>query len=212
MNNHLSSNHQPAEILTEIRRRGEPTFGEESSFHPLEEIVAQIDSSVSLTQAEQVPAKTADQTATKTRQEKYFIFSLSGGSYAVPISHMQEVGTILRTTPLPGTPVWLKGLSSLRGTIISIVDCGAYFHLQRNVSLNDCRLCVVSTKGNDVTTGLIVDRIEGMLYCDESQIRAPGEFVQDRVSPWLNGVYEHEGRLVNMLNVERLLHSLDSIF
>jgi purine-binding chemotaxis protein CheW len=125
---------------------------------------------------------------------------------------MQEVGTILRTTPLPGAPVWLKGLSSLRGTIISIVDCGAYFHLQRNASLNECRLCVVSTEGNGITTGLIVDRIEGMLYCDESRIRAPGELVQDRVSPWLNGVYEHEGRLVNMLNVERLLHSLDSIF
>ncbi|MBL8203956.1 MAG: chemotaxis protein CheW [Blastocatellia bacterium] len=180
----------------------------------LENIIAQIDQSI--TDARPSPSgasstflATMHPSAASKPQGKYIIFSLADNRYAVPINQVLEVGEPQRITPVPNVPDWVLGVTNLRGDIISVVDCGAFLNLHEKITLEMSSMCVVRNKKRNLTTSLMVDRIEGMLNLAEDLIVLPKASLGDRLIPYLQGVYDHEGHLLNVLNLEGLLSSME---
>jgi chemotaxis signal transduction protein len=101
------------------------------------------------------------------------------------------------------------GVTNLRGDIVSVVDCGAFLHLHEKSAVEMSSMCVVRNQRRSLVTSLIVDRIEGMLNLSGDIIALPENALEDRVVPYLQGVYEHGGQLLNILNLEGLLSSLE---
>ena len=147
-------------------------------------------------------------TESKT-QGKYIVFSLADARYAVPIGQVLEVSEPQRITPVPNVPEWVIGVTNLRGDIISVVDCGAFLHLHEKIALEMSSMCVVRNKKRDLITSLVVDQIEGMLNLAEDLIILPEASLGDRLIPYLQGVYDHDGHLLNVLNLEGLLSSME---
>lgn len=180
----------------------------------LENIIAQIDQSITNarpTSSGASPAflATMQPSAASKPQGKYIIFSLADNRYAVPINQVLEVGEPQRITPVPNVPDWVLGVTNLRGDIISVVDCGAFLNLHEKITLEMSSMCVVRNKKRNLTTSLMVDRIEGMLNLAEDLIVLPKASLGDRLIPYLQGVYDHEGHLLNVLNLEGLLSSME---
>lgn len=175
----------------------------------LETIIAQIDQSISTTRSTQPAAATTSPSAAMRSQGKYIVFSLADAQYAVPISQVLEVGEPQQVTPVPNVPDWVMGVTNLRGDIISVVDCGAFLNLHDKIALEMSSMCVVRNKKLNLTTSLIVDRIEGMLNVAEELIILPEASMGDRLIPFLHGVYDHDGHLLNVLNLEGLLSSME---
>lgn len=144
--------------------------------------------------------------------EKYLLFSLAEARYAIPVGNLLEVAKPESVTPLPRGPDWLKGMTSLRGEILSVIDCRALFRLGAQAPGGQTRLCVVATCSREITTALLVDRIEGMIQLAADQLSEPPGSVENQMLPFLSGVSEHKGRRVSLLNLERLLHSLETEF
>lgn len=136
---------------------------------------------------------------------KYLLFALAGENYALPIGNLLEVDQPPVVTPLPRGPHWLAGVTNLRGEIISVIDCRAWFGLARQVH-DQRRLCVVATRERDLTSGLLVDQVAGMIYLAAAQLHAPS----DSFTPFLSALAEHEGRTLKVLDAESLLRSLDT--
>ena len=185
------------------------------SSHSLEDIIALLDQSVD----DQRLAGRAKTAATATGQQsqaqktlatqgKYIIFSLAETKYAVPINQVMEVGEPQRITPVPNVPTWVLGVTNLRGEIISVVDCGAFLNLPEKLSPEISSVCVVRNKRRDLMTSLVVDQIEGMMSVSEDLISLPEMPFENRVEPYLHGVYEQNGNLLNILNLEGLLSSM----
>ncbi len=144
-----------------------------------------------------------------TRGEKYFVFSLAETRYAIPFGNLVAVERPPHVTPLPGVPKWLAGVANHGGEIISIVDCRAIFRVDTPPRPDQQCLCIVATGDKEITTGLLVDRMEGLsgLPADQPGSQAgPGGH---QVSPYVRGVYEDQGHSLRILNVEKLLRSLD---
>lgn len=179
----------------------------------LETIIAQIDQSISTTRSAQLAARpeasSTSPSAPLRSQGKYIVFSLAEAQYAVAISQVLEVGEPQRVTPVPNVPDWVMGVTNLRGDIISVVDCGAFLNLHDKIALEMSSMCVVRNKKLNLTTSLIVDRIEGMLNVAEELIILPEASLGDRLIPYLHGVYDHDGHLLNILNLEGLLSSME---
>ncbi len=178
----------------------------------LETIIAQIDQSIATTRSAPFATRPefTNQTAMAPRsQGKYIIFSLAEARYAVPINQVVEVGEAQRITPVPNVPDWVMGVTNLRGDIISVVDCGAFLDLHDKITPEMSCMCVVRNKKLNLTTSLMVDRIEGMLNLTEDLIVLPQASLGDRLIPYLQGVYDHEGHLLNVLNLEGLLSSME---
>jgi purine-binding chemotaxis protein CheW len=208
--------------MTNETLKNMPTAGDElvpmepkSNAVALETIIAEIDQSIAgQPQRAPTPAAAASAFGTgalavSTRQGKYIIFSLAEARYAVPISQVIEVGEPQRITPVPNVPEWVLGVTNLRGDIISVVDCGAFLHLHEKIILEMSSMCVVRNKTRNLTTSLMVDRIEGMLNLAEDLIALPEASLGDRLIPYLQGVYDHDGHLLNVLNLEGLLSSME---
>lgn len=180
----------------------------------LETIIAQIDQSIATTRLVQASPRpdaiATRQAAAATRsQGKYIVFSLAEARYAVPIHQVLEVGEPQRITPVPNVPDWVMGVTHLRGDIISVVDAGAFLHLHEKSLPEMSSMCVVRNKKRNLTTSLMVDQIEGMLNLTEDLIVLPEASSGDRLIPYLQGVYEHEGQLLRVLNLEGLLSSME---
>jgi purine-binding chemotaxis protein CheW len=179
----------------------------------LETIIAEIDQSITGAHSATAPATTSGRTgppsAPLAAQGKYIIFSLAEAHYAVPINQVLEVGEPQRITPVPNVPDWVLGVTNLRGDIISVVDCGAFLHLHDKITPEVSSMCVVRNRQRNLTTSLMVDRIEGMLNLAEDLIVLPQASLGDRLLSFLHGVYEHDGQMLNVLNLEGLLSSLE---
>ena len=179
----------------------------------MEAVISQIDREVQTTSPNfqrvtaSVPSgKTAKSQAT---QSKFIIFSLGGSKYAVPIQQVLEVGEPQRITPVPNVPDWVLGVTNLRGDIISVVDCGAFLNLHEKASLTLSSMCVVRNKRQDMVTSLMVDNIEGMLNLEEQFIAQPEASDNNQMLAFLQGIYEHGEQLLNVLNLEGLLSSME---
>ena len=180
----------------------------------LENIIAQIDQSIAdirpaRPDASSSSSLTGQPSAPAKAPGKYIIFSLADARYAVPISQVLEVGEAQSITPVPNVPDWVLGVTNLRGDIISVVDCGAFLHLHDKITLEMSSMCVVRNQKRNLTTSLMVDRIEGMLNLAEDLMILPGASLGDRLIPYLQGVYDHDGQLLNVLNLEGLLSSME---
>ena len=149
------------------------------------------------------------ETAASTGQEQYIIFALDRVEYAVSITNIMEIGRPLEITWMPNVPEWLLGVANLRGDIISVVDLRTFLGLPRNEFQENGRLLVTQSHNEDMTVGLIVDRVTGLGSLQTGRIGAPTAPIEDQVAPYLRGVYEHEGRLLVVLNLDKLLLSAE---
>lgn len=181
------------------------------ALNALEQIITGIDQALAqqpttpLVRVSQAPPESAPKLAAPG---KYIVFSLAAARYAIPINHVVEVGDSQPITPVPNAPLWVLGVTNLRGDIISVVDCGVFLNLHEKSIVEISSMCVVRNKKRDLTTSLIVDRIEGMLNLSAAIMPVPENNWHDEVVPYLQGIYEHQGQLLRVLNLEGLLTSM----
>ena len=61
--------------------------------------------------------------------EKFLLFDLGKEAYGIPILRVNEIIGMTEITPIPRTPVYMKGIINLRGRIIPVLDLSLKFGL-----------------------------------------------------------------------------------
>jgi purine-binding chemotaxis protein CheW len=150
-----------------------------------------------------VPTKQAGQAG----EEQHVIFELAGTEYAAHIDNVTEIGEPLDATLVPNVPSWVLGVANLRGDIISVVDMRTFLGVEAAGYGQENRMVVAQARDEELTTGLIVDRVSGIRHLDMGQISEPTAPIDDQVAPYLRGVYEHDGHVLVVLDFDKLLLS-----
>lgn len=117
-----------------------------------------------------------------------------------------KVREVMRTPPItaaPDMPPAVKGMVSLRGVLVPVVDLAEYAGVQPDSP----REIMIVTEYNGHTQGFLVEAVDTILRLDWSQMRVPPEML---VSSHLGGLVTAvtelpDGRLMMMLDVERVL-------
>lgn len=150
---------------------------------------------------------------------QYVVFMLAGERYAAPAHHVREVAQLTAVTRIPNVPTWLLGVTNLRGDVLSLIGLRTFLGLGANGSnghspdtpfaQGDSQVMVVHSEkyASNITTGLVVDEIQDIRYLDTDQIGTLSAPIEDQVAPFLQGVYEENGRLLVLLDLEKLLLS-----
>lgn len=187
--------------------------GEDNQF--LDELIAAIDADLSTgTAVESIidlaPAKTGD----SYTWEQHVIFTLSGNKYAVPANNIREVGDINYITPVPNVPDWLLGITNLRGDILSLVHLGIFLGLNKTgsdhfLNATEIEMMVVQSEqdATAITTGIIVDEVSDIRDLALERIRIPTAPIDSQLGTYMRGVYEENGQMYILLDLERLLMS-----
>lgn len=113
-------------------------------------------------------------------------FLLSGERYAIPMEYVKEVALLREITPLPGTPPFILGIISLRGSIISIVDLRHILGLPSR-GLTDYNRVIVM-QGEKMSFGVLADAIIMTRSISAGAINRPPPTVSGIGASYLTGV------------------------
>ena len=182
-----------------------PVEPEKVSYPKLDELIASIDEELD---GVPVAADLIDDTDVQPEQiiEQHLVFTIAERKYAVPTANVIEIGRLLNATQIPNMPSWLVGVTNRRGDILSVVNLREFLGIDPNPT-DSTRMLVVRTQDDELTTGLIVDQVNGMLNMVTDQMELPTDLVGPDAIPYLRGFCEHKLDVVAILDLEALLAS-----
>ena len=138
---------------------------------------------------------------------KHVVFVLDETPYAVPMENVLELQRLPRITPLPSSPEWLRGVTNLRGEVLSVVDLRSLLGLSSAENTVSQRLVVVRSTVEEIATGWIVDRMIGVRRLAMDDMQPSSTLTIGAAVRFLSGIVDCEGQLVAVLDVNRVLSS-----
>jgi len=136
-------------------------------------------------------------------EEKYIVFTLLNKKYAVPILNVLEIGDLTNTTPVPNLPNWIRGVTNIRGEIVSIIDLGTYLGIPKMERLDSGKMLVIRSLDDEINTAIIVDQINQIYTVAIQDIMKPESPVDNKISPFLHGVCKFNDELLLLLDLEK---------
>ena len=146
-----------------------------------------------------------DDKAASRRQ--YLTFLLASEEYAVDVLSVKEIIEYGDVTTVPGTPVHVRGVINLRGSVVPVVDLAV--KLGREESPLSRRSCIVivetSLRGERVVTGVVADAVNQVIEFSPDDIEPPPAFGTGVRLHYLDGIAKTGGSFVLVLNMDSVL-------
>lgn len=123
-------------------------------------------------------------------------------TFGINVFKVREVMRTPQVTAAPDMPSAVKGMVSLRGILVPVVDLADFIGMQTE----NPREIMIVTEYNGHTQGFLVQSVDTILRLDWSKMRVPPEMLMANLGGLVTAVTElQDGRLVMMLDVERIL-------
>lgn len=147
---------------------------------------------------------------TKLDATQYVIFSLDKEEFGVDIHSITTIERLVNITRVPKTPEYVRGVMSLRGEIIPVIDLRKRFGLPKIEETEDTRIIIF--KVEDVIVGMIVDAVTEVVIITADKIESIGSIANNHLATYIYGVGKIKDRIVTLLNLESLIGYTQEIF
>jgi len=99
-------------------------------------------------------------------------FEVDSSPYAIPVERVREIVRLRPITPVPRVPKEVRGVISLRGEIVEVIDLRLRLDLQPVEPVRSSRIIVVHSENGKVA-GILVDSVREVSRVSEESIRPP---------------------------------------
>ncbi len=130
-------------------------------------------------------------------------FRIDREFYGVPIEAVHEIVRLPAITPVPEALAGIEGIMNLRGRIVAVLDMRRRLRLPVATRSARSRVLVVEVEGQRL--GLLVDEASEVVKVPEGAIDPPPARAFTEEAHLVTGVGKLEGRLVLLLDLERLV-------
>jgi len=127
-------------------------------------------------------------------------FRLAGEVYGIETSYIREVYPLKALVPIPGTPPFFLGITSVRGQILSVIDIKRFFDLP-DKGLTELDKVVIVRSG-EVELGIRADVVLGMWSIPRGDIQPSLPTLIGVRDKYLRGVTKDA---VIILDIQKLL-------
>jgi purine-binding chemotaxis protein CheW len=131
------------------------------------------------------------------------VFTLDEEEYGVDILKVVEIRNYEDVTPIPGAPAYVKGMMSLRGRVVPIVDLRLRFG--RSQPRYDALTVVVILQTARRTAGMVVDGVSDVMELSAAQIQPAPDMGSLLAESFLLEVATHDHRMVMLVDIDKLL-------
>ncbi|HEX9051606.1 MAG TPA: chemotaxis protein CheW, partial [Anaeromyxobacter sp.] len=118
----------------------------------------------------------------------------------LPIELVREILEPLPVTRVPGAAAALRGVTNVRGQVVPVLDVAIRIGAAADPAARSCLL--VTDRGGAVCA-LAVDGVRGIDDLEPGRASAPPVVLQP--AEWLAAIAERDGRVVLLVDLERLL-------
>jgi len=133
--------------------------------------------------------------------QQYIGFSINSNHYMIPILSVREIISMPSITELPHLPPYVCGITNLRDTIIPIINLK---YLLNGVSGEEEGKTIIVVASGQVTFGIVVGAITGVVKVNEMDIEPPESFVNNSADS-IAGVAKINNKLIVLLDIKKLL-------
>lgn len=138
-------------------------------------------------------------------KEELVSFKLGVEEFATPIRWVREIIRYLQITTVPNTPDFVEGVINLRGRVIPVIDLRKRLNLPTKKEEKQTR--ILNIEIDNKLVGFIVDEVTGVITIPSNIIeKTPDIIVAGVESVYITGVCKLEGRLLILLDFDRVLH------
>jgi purine-binding chemotaxis protein CheW len=131
-------------------------------------------------------------------------FELDGSPYAVPVERVREILRMRPVTPVPRFPEDVRGIISIRGEIMQVVDLRRRLGVEAVEPTRRTRIIVATTSTGDAA-GMLVDSVRSVMRVPRESIRpAAGS-----ESGAIESLCACEGQFVSVIELDQVL-SIDA--
>jgi len=141
------------------------------------------------------------------RAGKYLTFTLAKEDYGIEILKVKEIIGMIRITPIPRTPDYVKGVINLRGRIIPVLDLRTRFGMdQADYTERTCIIVVeLRVEKGQVVLGVVVDSVSEVLNVKPEEIEGNLEFGAEVDTDYILGLAKMSGGVKILLDIDRAL-------
>lgn len=127
-------------------------------------------------------------------------FELGGTPYALPVERVREIVRMRSITPVPRVPAAVRGVISLRGEIIQVLDLRLRLGLEPTEATRRSRIIVLHGEDERVA-GVMVDAVSEVLRLPEEAIRPVAQGESDSVA----ALCKSNDEFVSLVDLDRVL-------
>lgn len=153
----------------------------------LDELLKKVSSAID--EGNLLDASVKEESKKETEQEagvRHVVFEIGDRQFGLPLDGVLEIDRCGKVTSLPRTPHWLRGVTNLRGQILSVTDFRNLMNLQADRSAVGEKIIVVRSNRHASSTALVVDRVLGIRHLVSE--RGPVSGLSDRVANFSDGI------------------------
>lgn len=133
------------------------------------------------------------------------VFDLASEHYGVEISEVREIILMQSVIKVPGVKSCVDSIINRRGKVLPVLDLRKRLGMKVADQTDESRIVVIDIGGSAV--GVIVDAVTEVLHVPDSAIELPSSMSTQGNSGYLRGIAKLPGRLIILLDINKLLSS-----
>lgn len=118
--------------------------------------------------------------------EKWLTFWMEKQLFCVSIAGVEQIVSMQSITQIPEYPPYAKGIISLRGAIIPVIDLRLRMGKQE-IEYTD-HTCIIINRVGDDQLGFIVDEVDAVIDIPAQAVLPPPKMGDDSVNRYLLGI------------------------
>lgn len=142
-------------------------------------------------------------------QVQLVTFEVGAATLAIEISSVQEINRNLDFTVVPQAPAYVRGVTNLRGEVVTILDIHIILGMPPSDANANSRNLIV--KHDEEMFGLRVDRVSDIMSVRTCDLTVPPSNLQGVPKQLIQGVYQSTERLVLYVDMDELLKSCNQM-
>lgn len=115
-------------------------------------------------------------------------FKLGDKEYAVDMRKMIEIRKLGKTTPVPGAPIYVKGITNVHGVLVPVVNLRERFSLlgEENKISDLMYVLKIDVHGHEKTVGMLVDEIGDSYTVTKAAISEPPNVAENILTKYVS--------------------------
>jgi purine-binding chemotaxis protein CheW len=136
-------------------------------------------------------------------EQQLVVFELANEFYGINIAVVESIIKMQAITQLPQTPVYVRGVTNLRGSVLPVIDLRTRFALEAKEDTRQTRIIIVTM--DNIKVGAVVDGVSEVLRVSDETIEPLPPMINSVNSVFLKGIARLESRLIILLELGKVL-------
>lgn len=129
-------------------------------------------------------------------------FLLGDEEYGIEIRIVKEIIRLTDITSVPRAPSYIRGIISLRGAVLPILDLCQLLSIPDSKLTKQKRILVVRLEG--MLVGVVVDAVTEVIELKEAELQPPPTFTTNAMTNHIIGMGHYKGRLIILLDLVKV--------